>query len=402
MVSLKLMAQKPFVPFALLIGLMAILFCLFASLTPGKISQSAAAIGEGGGRDFPVYWAAWRIFQAGESPYSLKYTQSLRSDSVTAEDVLHNPPWCLWLIAPVGWLPYSAALNAWLILNFLCIPLGVFLCSKIYQHPLPKPRALFLLCVFAPAFSCWYFGQLTLFLTIITLLLILCLQKQWQWGIGFCLAVMTIKPHIYYLFAFIVGLYALRGLRWRVFMGFFITATIMSLPFILNSNAIAEWFSWLQSGQAALWQTTTLSTWFRIYLVTESGIPPAWPLYFFPGFSIIVSSVWFFKRSKKPIDWGQLSIPLIALSLLTAPYSWAYDFCLLIGWHVLMLTAGRRQSLTFPLIAIFSTLMFLIQTAWLDGDLHLLVWFPFIVLASWSALRWSESNTSDIHESTHI
>lgn len=389
-------ADRSFLVLFTLLGSLVFLYFLSYYLTPeaGNAVAANPIQADVGGRDFPVYWAAWQIHRNGGNIYSLETTRSFRSDPIEFEDVIHNPPWALWLVAPIAWLPFQSAHTAWLVINFVFIPVTIFLALKLFRLPAPRPAILLVLCLFAPTFSCWYYGQLTIILTAITYLMLLCHRKKWDWATGFCLALMTIKPHIYYLLALVVGLYALWQWRWKVFAGFISTMSVLLFPFRYHSDSLSNWQDWLGTGQATLWMTTTISTWIRILLAPESGLPPAWPIFLIPALSLAGCLIWFWTKRHREPDWARLCVPLLALSLLTAPYSWAYDYCLLICWHVACISIPSQKPKLLITVSTAATLLFLFQVSQLQGDMHWLIWFPFIVLASWPVFGWTKSSNS--------
>jgi len=384
MLQIKRPDLNSFPILALLLGLMLLMHWGLYHLTGTTVPENAQArIIETGGRDLPIYWCAWQVHTKNENLYSLEQTEKYRSDKIGHKDVIHNPPWSLWLFAPVTWLPYKYAHMAWIILNFILIPLNVLLSLRLYRISTPRPLIFLFMCLFTPAFLCWHYGQVTLLLTTITLLMLYSHRLRYDWLVGACLSFMTIKPHIYYLLAFLIGLDAIFHVRWRIFIGFALTFVVLLLPFKIQGTAITDWLTWVSNGQASVYMTTTISTWIRIFIAPDNGIPPVWPMYLIPSLSLLAGSCWYLLRRRSNWAWEELSIPLIAISLFTAPYSWAYDFCLLIGWHVLLVNSWNKNKRIWLLIACFFSLMFIAQTSLTLGDMHLLIWFPVMAICSW-------------------
>ncbi|MEM1158601.1 MAG: glycosyltransferase family 87 protein [Verrucomicrobiota bacterium] len=385
MVQIKLHGLNSWPALMLFLAAMALAYGAFFHLTGIFVpAGSQARIMDAGGRDLPIYWCAWQIHTQNGNLYSLPETQKHRSDPIDSKDVIHNPPWSLWLFAPVVWLPYESAHIAWIIINFLLIPLNVFLSLRLFRISAPQPFLLLFMCIFAPAFLCWYYGQVSLALTAMTLLMLYWHRLRWDWLVGACLACMTIKPHIYYLLAFLIGLNALIHFRWRIFAGFTVTLGVLLLPFWMTGSAISDWLHWIQGGQATIYMTTNISTWIRIFIAADNGIPPVWPMYLIPAISLTAGSCWLLSRKKTSLIWEELSIPLMAVSLLTAPYSWAYDFCLLMGWHVVLVSSWNQGRRVLPAVTCLCTFFFMAQTTFLQRDMHFLVWFPVAVIILWA------------------
>ncbi|MEM6823316.1 MAG: glycosyltransferase family 87 protein [Verrucomicrobiota bacterium] len=380
----------PSPPKSLFITLLGISFvCLLSSwLTPKKLPDSPpASIPSFAGRDFPIYWTAWRIAHTEAPLFESASYQRMISDPLEASFSLHNPPWTLILFSPLGGVSYQIALGLWLTFNFACFVFTVFFSLKLFEISLPPPWLLLITAIFPASFSCLYFGQLTILLTCAALVLVVCLKTKNDYWAGFCLSWMTIKPHLFFLFLIPIGLTIIKDRRWAIFTGFLLSfGTILTLLTWIRPLAISDWITWLGSGHATEWSTANLATWVRLLVWHFSNQDILWPVYAIPILSIIVTFFFLLSRNS-PKSWIQYFLVLIPLSLILGPYAWSYDFCLLLPWQAALLAPLLTKTSTSTriglAIVIGVQLIWILQGTLFSGDMHTFAWFPLIVLLTW-------------------
>ncbi len=377
-----------------------LIFVLSWSLTPKEVPQRPPAhLPELTGKDFPIYWAAWRMVIAGEPVYESSFFESWISDPLDETFCLHNPPWVLVFFAPFGALPFAAGLMVWQLTLLGALAGSVQLAMKTVGIPKLEPRWWALACIFLPAFVCWQVGQWTLLLTLASLCLYGAVRDEKPWIAGACLTFMTIKPHLFSLLVIWMGFYILRRRKWMIPLAFavFFTPTL-TMTWWLRPSVFSEWWQWVLSGHAGVWMTGTPASWMRALWEVYIGGTSTWiaPLWFMAGLLICLPWLWRWSAALRFQHWPLL----LAGSLLIAPYAWSYDYALLICWQAgglgIWLAARQRggsASAFYWILPLTGGILWLMQATLLTGDMHTFMWFPIWVgIAAWHwPIRSSEN-----------
>jgi len=349
------------------------------------------------GRDFPIYWTAWQLVGTGQSLQESQAFQPYLRDSLDSDFALHNPPWILLGFLPFALMPFPTALTAWLLVNAIAALLAVRGAFALFGIPHPPPLLYALGLCFPPLFTCLFYGQITLMLTTLMLALLVFLIKKQACAAGLCLAIATVKPHLFFIFVVFLAADWVRTRQWAVpAWGAVHFSLLLLLTCWIHPQALSNWWQWAIEGGASGWMTATLSSWVRLLTWHLTGAVADWPTALIPSTALVVAMVWNFKREGPKPLWNQF-IWGIGLSLVFAPYAWSYDFVLLLPWHISCVVIGYRWiaggEVPVPIWPAFLPVAlwaaWTAQLLWLSTDMHAFVWVPVSILASWWAIRRS-------------
>ena len=223
----------------------AVLFNLVsASITS---AQMVAKADESGVRDFVEYWSASRLLFDGRNPYSpnelLKLQRSVGWPGSTAL-IMWNPPWTFPLTLPFGMLSYSLGQMAWLLVQLLLILVCTNLLARLYGNSSATCRIEWGVALsFVPTVFVLIIGQISpMVLAGITGFLVLESKGKWL-AAGAALAVVSIKPHLLYLFWLALCLWICREGRWRIALGALMSFLLVALvPLYFDRDIYGQYF----------------------------------------------------------------------------------------------------------------------------------------------------------------
>lgn len=347
-----------------------------------------------GTRDFIAFWAGIRVFLQGGNPYDdllvFAVQKPIHPQLVEAQ-VFLNPPWAILPMLPLGYFSFSPSSLLWILCN-LCFWVGATLgILVILKGDLTQRAVCGLVGVLSmPAFFNVWMGQLSLAILVASFGAMVGYRTKRDALVGFCLALLMVKPHLVFLFGLAVGLEFIRERRWRIplwFMVFF--GSMCIFPLLVRSGIYHEWlgreFSPLQ------WQTATVSALIRYVVLLLTGEVPSWPAYFMPLTGGVVFAVWYLGRGRRiETDlWFQSFSFLLLVSVICAPYGWLYDFCLLLPAQLFLVHDVLRSSVSIYRRNLVIGLVLFSQlgiglTGYFTNVLGATVWVPLVVALAWS------------------
>ncbi len=358
--------------------------------------------GNPGSVDFIQYWSAFRALQQGCNPYdgvTLHTIQAQAGQLAESTILMWNPPWTALLVAPFGLLSFQEAACAWFICSLLSLlaiaytapralgvtapPLIVSACGVIFFRPIVESLAL---------------GQLSILLALACTMILYLAAAGRLFAAGAITWLCSVKPHLFILLLplAIAWLHALQPKERQSFLlgfGCISTATI-ALTYLLWPEAISQWHAALGAtpvGPGAvpmkMWKTATIPSLLRIGLEQLYGYPPIWPLYVIPLLSLLLVTAYFFKRAEKPVLLGQLTPPLLCLSLALCGYGWLFDQSVLVlGQLSLLYSAWHTPKLSTRIVlsgglatALIGSI--LVSTLCTPAQQHYFAWIPLLLLA---------------------
>ena len=282
--------------------------------------------------DFTMYWSVSKLLLSGDNPYDqegLQRYQELETERPTDAVLIYYPPWTLILLAPIGLFERVTGQLAWLLLSTAII----LMCSEklwLQQKDWIRYRWLAWLIAFSfgPTFAALGFtGQITpLFLLGLTGFILLIDKPEMDWLTGFCLYFTAIKPQVLYLFFILLFLWAVQQRRWKILAGFaisLIAATGFGMMF--DKQIIIHFIETLTNNTPVAWATPTIGTYLRMYF----GFEGFW-VQFIPTMITSLFAIIYWWRKKDDWNWQAVLPYLLFLSLITSPYTWTYDFVVLI------------------------------------------------------------------------
>jgi hypothetical protein len=262
--------------------------------------------------------------------------------------LMYYPPWTLLFTLPFGLLDREIGQLAYILISTTVM----FICTeKLWSHLGGSFRHRWLAWLFVfgfgPAFAAvGLTGQITpLFLLGFTGFFLLIDKPEKDWVTGFFLVLTAIKPQVPYLFFILLALWIIHQCRWRLLLSFVLSVLIMiALVMIFDNQVIYHFIQNLFGNTPIAWATPTIGTYLRYYL----GIEGFWVQFIPPLITGVLSILYWWRRRDK-WDW-QTALPwILFLSLITSPYTWTYDFVvliipLLIGLSLLLQRISRLHA----------------------------------------------------------
>lgn len=292
-----------------------------------------------------------------------------------------NPLWfptIIGLFFPLGYLPLQQASNLWFVISCLSLFTIVAIMARSFRKPAGYVMlTIFLLALFPSSVGVFKFGQVSLFVCLLLLLLTFYYRKLNPFFLGLLLSLSITKPQLAVIFipTFLVIYFREAGVK-RFFHTIFsavLWVLILCLPlFIAHQNWVPTFLSNLYTNP--LWAYPTL------YHVLVS-------LLGFRGLAIILAGLYLtigiglsvFLSFK--INAFEALLWSMALTPLFSPVVWSNDFVLMYPL-LLFIIFGNRAKMSnwvvgggFGLCAI--VIILIKQSGYYDD--HFLVWAPFFL-----------------------
>lgn len=291
--------------------------------------------------DFAAYWAAARLQLQGQNPYSPALIMELERSAGSKEQeplVMLNPPWTIAFLLPFGMLDYPVGRIAWLCTGFLAAILGACWAWQVYRGTLRGVWiALLISFAFLPLWIVLVLGQIDP-LILVGITGFLYFESRHRCGIaGLFLVLMTIKPHLFYLFWIALILWVIEKRRWSVLSGAVLAGSAATLVATAwNPTVMVQYLDVTLSQPPPLnWLTPTFGTFLRL----RFGMEKAW-LQFVP---MIFGIAWLLFRwhgHRRSWNWSAQMPLLILVSLTTTSYVWFYDQAILTPAFIQVAAAG--------------------------------------------------------------
>ena len=322
----------------------AVLFNLVsASITS---AQMVAKADESGVRDFVEYWSASRLLFDGRNPYSpnelLKLQRSVGWPGSTAL-IMWNPPWTFPLTLPFGMLSYSLGQMAWLLVQLLLILVCTNLLARLYGNSSATCRIEWGVALsFVPTVFVLIIGQISpMVLAGITGFLVLESKGKWL-AAGAALAVVSIKPHLLYLFWLALCLWICREGRWRIALGALMSFLLVALvPLYFDRDIYGQYFE-LYKLEGILQPFDQATPTLRNIFPLLFGRSDRW----LQSLPIVIGFAWliyYWRRNRARWQWSE-ELPLILLvSVTTSFFAWTYDYVVFLP-ALIEVTAWIKQT----------------------------------------------------------
>jgi hypothetical protein len=334
-------------------------------------------------RDFISYWAAGQLLRSHENPYGSRET--LRVERLAgfpgAEPLIQRmPPLALPLFLPLGYVSPRSGVIVW---SIVTIGLFVFALQSSRQLANGSASRMHLLSyVFAPALACILAGQFGVIL-LAGLVGFLRFHASRPFVAGICLALLTVKPHLFLAFAVSLIVWIAVNRRYALLCGGLSGLAALSLA----SAGIAPqaWPQYLAMIRAARLDQEALP---NASLLFRLAIEPAavW-LQGLPALAVFLWGLWYALRHARQWDWMKHGSLVLLLSVLAAPYSWFTDEAILLPamLHALYLAELRGRSLIWYMAP--AGLATVLVLAGIPLYSMCYVWTPAAWLACWLQLE---------------
>jgi len=291
--------------------------------------------------DFVTYWAAGKLFLAGQNPYSatgMLAIERMLGWPYRETLVMLNPPWALWLVAPLALLPFHTAHVLWLAVS-LALEAVCALALWRYFGGEPSQRwiALVVLATYLPAASAEHMGQITPVILCGLTGFLLAVNRERYALAGVCLLLCGLKPNLVYLVLLAVLLWAVEQRHWKVLAAAALAAAATTLAAIGFNRGVMGYFH--DTVNAAVQTPCGVGGALRAIF----GVQHVW-LQFVP---CVVGVAWFagyWLRHHRAWQWQERLPLLLLVSIGSAPYFWSHDFLVAIPaviWLAIQVARAR-------------------------------------------------------------
>jgi len=331
--------------------------------------------------DFLSYWAAAKQLVHHANPYDadgvLRLQLSEGLPHGTAPVLMRNPPVILPLVYPLGYLGAAVASRVWLLVLAICFAGSVAVLGRVYR----LDRRLWLALAFEPALQCLNAQQIGLILAL-SLSLFVYMQEKRLFLAGAALSLVVLKPHLFFPGMVVLVAWAIWERRVRLIAGAATgTALLCAAAWFIDASGWHEY-------RALLHDVALGNEWIPcVSILLRSHLPgaPVWAQYI-PSALASMAALLFYLKKRKSWDWRDRAPMLIALGIVTAPYTWFTDQAALVPLAVYALSRPVRS--VFTLAALNAALM-LLPLASVNLHSVWLAWSSVAFLA-WTVLdRWS-------------
>jgi len=292
-----------------------------------------SAIHHPGHMDFISYWSSGKLIAHHLDPYSPDKVMALEKSAGAAYStplMMRNPPWALFLVAPLGFLGKYPGLFLWLVAIIACTLGSVLL---LYRNSKYGPVAL----LFAPVLVCINSGQSAGFL-LLGFSLFLYLQRSRPFLVGASLLLMAIKPHLFLVFWAVLLVDCLYRRRYRILVGAASAlAAASALSMCFDPHIWKHYIDMMFGSHIQEEPLPTVSMLFRLLV----DVRLFW-LIFVPSIIAILWGLWYYLRRRYIWDWRIHGMLLMIVTILASPYGWMTDQTVLLPCVLFALTLPKK------------------------------------------------------------
>lgn len=321
--------------------------CLICVLDRPMLFANSAPVSETDRTtDFVDFWAASRLLISGGNPFSPAEVLELQQ-SVGYRDpkplLMWNPPWTLSFILPIGVLDYELSELVWLVLNIFFILLSA---RKLWEIYIPTAQQMYWPLIaaftFVPTLMVLIIGQITP-LVLLGLVGFLYFERKNQlvWA-GASTTLISIKPHLVYLFWIGLILWIWKQRHWKVALGATLAGAVVAVVPALIDPAVYSQF-------IEMYRSPGRSTPFELPAPSVGSFLP----HYLPNANLLIQflppllgSLWFLWQwytHQEEWDWIEQFPIMILVSLVLSPYAWTYDQIILLPAVIHGVAMAKQQ-----------------------------------------------------------
>jgi hypothetical protein len=360
-------SQRPLSPMRKISRILAVIAISLAGAFVFTARMSPARM------DYISYWSAGQQLWHHADPYSPAAVFALEKAQGfprSAPLIMRNPPWALFLVAPLGLMSARIGLFFWTLAIAACILISVRLLNDSSQD---DPLAL----LFAPAIACIDSGQSSAFL-LLGFALFLRFHRTRPFLVGAALLLMAIKPHLFLVFWILLLADAFIRRSFRIFAGFAAAlAAATVFPMCFDARVWPGYVAMLRTSALNHEEFPTASMLFRMMID-----PHRFWLVFIPSGLTILWGVWYYLQNKTTWDWRSHGLLVMLVTILASPYGWITDEIVLLPSIILALNLRQKRAYSVPLLIAINcvaAVLFLATNAVLKSPVFL--WTPVAWLA---------------------
>lgn len=347
---------------ATLISIAAALI-LSARINPGRM-------------DYIQYWSSAHLLLHRADPYSPAGVLALEKAHgylLSRPLIMPNPPWSLFLVAPLGLVGVHVGLFLWTLVVGSCI-LG----SALLLNPgsMDNPLAL----LFAPAIACFGSGQSSPFL-LLGYALFLHFHRSRPFLAGASLLLLAIKPHLFLIFWTVLLADCLYRRKFLILAGgvsALVAATALAM--LIDPRVSQHYFAMLHQHHPADGFLPTLSMIFRLLTA-----PHLFWVLFVPAGAGVLWGLCYFVTRRNTWNWGTHGMLLLVVTVMVSPYGFFTDEVVLLPAIIFALNLPEKSKNSGWILLTINTLaavlfvlgVSLTSAAYLWTPLAWLAWFLY-------------------------
>lgn len=338
--------------------------------------------------DYIEYWSSGKLLIHHLNPYSASDILKLEKAHGyfhTKPLIMFNPPWALFLVAPLGFLGLRQGLFLWILLNIACL----FASAQLLDVT-PKERAF--AYVFAPAVASIFMGQSSPIL-LLGFVLFLHFHRSQPFLAGASLLLMFIKPHLFFVYWAVLLADCIRRRSYLIPAGAlsaFVASNIF--PMFFDQHIWQHYRAMMQASPVEQGFLPTASMLFRMFVD-----PHAFWLLFVPSGLAVLWGIWYYVTRRREWDWNTHGMLLMLISILAAPYSWLTDEVVLLPSILYGLTySHKRKHSAWILLAINTAALFIVLVKQESLSTRAYMWTP------WAWVAWFLYSTYGFSQNREI
>lgn len=289
-------------------------------------------------RDFISYWSSARLLLTHQNPYAGQAVLAMENGAGSGYSeplLMRNPPWALFVVAPLGLFSARVAAFLWL-LALIALALLAIKCLRMGCKP--PPLVVYL---FAPVLGCAMAGQLSILL-LAGIAFFFKYHEERPWLAGLALLLPAMKPHLFLLLWPVILIECVRRRNWRLLAGFGAgLAVAAAFPLLFDPPIWAHYFAGMRAEGIQDQYLPNLSFLLRWMVpghpVWVQGVPSVL------GLALCGRYYW---RRRTIWNWRVDGAALLLVSTMVSPYSWPFDQLLMLPAiiHVCSVRPGRRWA----------------------------------------------------------
>ena len=334
-----------------------VLLLVSLALLSAVLSRNAA------NRDFICYWSSAKLLLAHQNPYAgqaVLQVENAAGGGYREPFLMRNPPWALFVVAPLGFFPAPIAAFLWL-LALIALALLSIKCLRMGCKP--PPLVVFL---FAPVLGCAMAGQ-TSILLLAGITFFFKYHEEHPWLSGLALLMPAMKPHLFLLLWPVILIECVRRKNGKLLAGLGAgLAAAAAFPLLFDVHIWTHYLAAIRAEHIEGQYLANLSFLLRWMMPGH----PVW-IQAVPSVLGLALCGRYYWRRREIWNWRVDGAALLLVSTMVSPYSWPFDQLLLLPAiiHVCSVRPGRRWA---PWLAVVNgaAILFLLLTVPLSSPMY--------------------------------
>lgn len=276
-----------------------------------------------------------------ENPYDYAANSKLQAPiGYQMTLVTFVPPWAIFWLSPLSWLPFDLSAYVWFALNMALLFICGSMLWKLMTIPyagstsslFPPASAVMLIITFYPALYCLKIGQVGIVLFFSVSLFLYLRTKGKHFSAGICLALALIKPHLFSLLWIAIAYEAIWYYRWRTLLGLAMVLTVsIGILTLFYPHWIGAYLHHIGHPHY-IWIGDTSIGGFLNGIGYGSFLPALGSMKIASFAPVMIASFLFliYLISKSNFSLERYLAIILSLSLFVTPYGWVTDQTLLL------------------------------------------------------------------------